>query len=76
MPIYYFHIRNGDKLELDPDGVELPDLDTAVSEARRVARELLGEVTGLGRETLIEIADEGGPTALTVPFSSAIRPKR
>lgn len=72
MPLYYLHIRTGNKLELDPDGMELPDIDTAASEARRVARELLSEVSDLGQETVIEIADESGPTALTVPFSNFI----
>ena len=44
MPLYYLHIRNGDKLEVDPDGTELPDLETAFEEARKVARELAGEI--------------------------------
>ena len=42
MPLYYLHIRNGDKLEVDPDGTELPDLDAAFSEAVKVARETRG----------------------------------
>jgi hypothetical protein len=74
MPLYYFHIRTGDKLEIDPDGTELPDLDAAVAEALRVARELLDEAADLGREAVIEIADGAGQTILTVPFSDAARP--
>ncbi|MFL5531119.1 MAG: DUF6894 family protein [Gemmatimonadales bacterium] len=71
--MYYLHIRNSDKLEIDPDGTELPDLDAAVVEALKVARELVGEVDDLGRDAVIEIADGSGETILTVPFSDAVR---
>jgi hypothetical protein len=71
MPLYYLHIRHGNRLELDPEGTELPDLEAAVSEALRVARELASEVPDLSRETVIEIADGTGQTVRTVPFSGA-----
>ena len=74
MPLYYLHIRNGDKLEVDPDGTELPDLDAALAEAVKVARELVDEVHDLGRDAVIEVADGSGETILTVPFSDAVRP--
>lgn len=74
MPLYYLHIRHGDKLEVDPDGAELPHLDAALTEALKVARELLVEVADLGRDAVIEIADGSGETILTVPFSDAVRP--
>ena len=75
MPLYYLHIRNGDKLEVDPDGTELPDLEAALTEALKVARELVGEVADLGRDAVIEVADGSGEIILTVPFSDALRPK-
>jgi hypothetical protein len=74
MPLYYLHIRNGDKLEVDPDGTELPDLGAALTEALKVARELVDEVADLGRDAVIEVADGSGETILTVPFSDALRP--
>jgi hypothetical protein len=74
MPLYYLHIRNGDKLEVDPDGTELPDLDVAFAEAAKVARELVDEVGDLGRDAVIEIADGSGETILIVPFSDAVQP--
>ena len=74
MPLYYLHIRNGNKLEVDPDGTELPGLDAAFEEARKVARELVREVADLGQDAIIEIADGSGETILTVPFSDAVRP--
>ncbi|WP_262265710.1 DUF6894 family protein [Microvirga yunnanensis] len=74
MPLYFLHIRNGDKLEVDPDGTELPDVDAAFAEALKVARELVDEVADLGRNAAIEIADGSGETVLTVPFSEVVRP--
>ena len=74
MPLYFLHIRNGEKFEVDPDGTELPDMDAAFAEALKVARELVDEVADLGRNATIEIADGSGETVLTVPFSEAIRP--
>jgi hypothetical protein len=75
MPLYYFHIRNGDQLEVDPDGTELPDLDAALTEALKVARELTAEILEYDGSTVIEVADSGGRTILTVPFSDALCPK-
>jgi hypothetical protein len=75
MPLYYCHIRNRDELEVDPDGTELPDIDAALTEALKVARELTAEIPGYDGSTVIEIADEDGRTVLTLPFSDALRPK-
>ena len=74
MPMYYLHIRDGDKLEVDPDGTELPDLEAARVDALKVAQELINEVPDLGCEEVIEIADGDGHPLLSVPFD-AIRPK-
>lgn len=74
MPLYYLHIRTGNKLEVDPDGTELPDLDAALAEAMKVARELVGEVADLGRDAVIEIADGSGETIIAVPFADAVLP--
>jgi hypothetical protein len=53
--------------------MELPDMNAAVFEALRVARELLGEVSDLGRETVIEIAEETGLASRAVLFSDVIQ---
>jgi hypothetical protein len=45
MPRYYFHTRDGENVELDDEGTELPD-DQA---AKNAAKELL---SGLNREKL------------------------
>jgi hypothetical protein len=72
MPMYYFHIRDGSSLEVDPDGTELPDISAAHAEALKVAHELLREVTDLGQTAVLEIADEHGRTVLTMPLSDAL----
>lgn len=74
MPLYYFHIRNGCDLERDPEGMELPDLDSAHAEALIVARELVDAVPEFNKDTLIEIVDETGRTLLCVPFADAAGP--
>jgi len=72
MPMYYRHIRNRDKVEVDPDGAELPDLDAVRVEALKVAQELVSEVAGPGQEAVIEIADGDGRPLLAVPLSNAL----
>ncbi len=75
MPLYYLHIRTRGKLEVDPDGIEVPDLDAARAEARRVARELVVEVPDLRCDTVIEITDEAGQVVESVGSSGAAQPK-
>jgi len=74
VPLYYFHIRNGSALERDPEGMKLPDLESAHAEALVVSRELAGAIPEFNKDTLIEIADETGRTVLLVPFSEAAGP--
>ncbi|WP_051987396.1 hypothetical protein [Bosea sp. UNC402CLCol] len=45
MPSYFFHTRDGDKLDIDDEGTDLPDDQSA----RNAAKELLAE---LNREKL------------------------
>lgn len=43
MPKYYFHIRDGQDLALDPEGAEFETLEAARKEAANSARELLAQ---------------------------------
>ena len=70
MPLYYFHIRHGHEVEVDPEGTELPTPAAAQAEAVRMARELSGEMAELGRDAVIEVADGVGQTVLLVPLSA------
>src|SRR3954465_4650268 len=39
MPIFFFHIRAGSSLAEDPEGIDLPNLELAYTEAVAMARE-------------------------------------
>jgi hypothetical protein len=56
MPLYYFHIRKGDRLETDDTGMELRDVGEAKAEARRAAGEMLRDGT-IGQGEVLEVAD-------------------
>ena len=76
MPRFYFHIRDGDLLEIDPDGQEFATLEYAVLDARKAAREMLAEKL-LANEHVngqrFEITDETGTIVETVTFRSVLR---
>jgi hypothetical protein len=60
MPMYFFHIRRGNKLETDEVGLELEDKEAARAEARRSAGEMLRDGT-LRPADMLEVLDgEGG----------------
>ncbi|MCJ2037313.1 DUF6894 family protein [Methylobacterium sp. J-068] len=82
MPRYFFNVRYGpgpEQLAVDPEGDELPDLDTARSHALTIARDLIAR-TRLStiRDWFVcsfEIEDIEGRRVSTVPFSDSV-PKR
>lgn len=76
MPRYYFNIRSSEGLIEDPDGTDLPDLDTARTEARQAARDLLASLLRAGEELdgqVFEIVDDQGHILERLPFRSVIR---
>lgn len=76
MPRYYLHIREGERFIKDHEGIELPGILNAKSEAEEAAREILaskvksGEIID-GQE--FEIYDAWGNRMLNVPFKSVLR---
>ena len=76
MPLYFFHIREGNELLMDPEGSHLPDLEAARSEAFECARQLISDAvlagSPLGMERNIQIDDEAGQAVLSVPFRDVI----
>ena len=74
MALYFFHLRDGNDVVLDPDGTELPD-DTAIAEcAMRNARDILSHDIREGRIDLrfrIDAEDEDGNVVHSLPFSEA-----
>jgi hypothetical protein len=72
MPVYFFHIRDGARLILDPQGSDLPGLHAARDEARASVREFAIEALQhrLPVDRLhVEIVDEDGTTLDIVRFS-------
>ena len=43
MPRYFFHVRYDNHDDRDPDGLDLPNLETAIAEGNRARRELMAE---------------------------------
>jgi hypothetical protein len=73
----HFHIRQGDLLQSDPEGRDLPAGEVLLDEAIEAARDLLaeGDLQGLDRRGWVfEVADETGATVLVMPFTDAIEP--
>ncbi len=72
MPRYFFHLRDQDQLHEDCEGMDLPDLQSALEEVLRTNRELAAEPAGIyGLE--FEIADSKGQTLLTMPVQACRR---
>jgi hypothetical protein len=67
MPRYFFHLYNGDEVEGDPDGMDLPSIEDARTEALRVCRELWEGIPDFFRKGLaFEITDKTGLVLLAV----------
>lgn len=75
MPIYYFHLRNGDDVLLDPEGQRL-DVQSSVELAALLqARGLISQDALDGRIDLayhLDVEDEAGLVVHSLPFSDAI----
>ena len=73
MPRYYFHIRDGNGVTEDREGIELPGIDAARPEALKRACRIWSErpPESTDNDEMFEVADETGRIVLTVPFSEA-----
>jgi hypothetical protein len=75
---FYFHIRAGDELIPDDEGVDLPDLSAAQREVLLAAREVLAEAIKTGKSEVPDafvIADEAGQELAIVSLATLL-PKR
>lgn len=73
---YYFHVRDGEKFQEDPDGTEFFDLQAAHSEAVAAAREILALKVKNGElidGQVFEITDDTGAIVERLPFKSVLR---
>ena len=67
MPLYHFHLRDAFGLVEDDEGLDLPDLTSALREALRSAREFSSDAEPVS-SMRFEIADEAGRVVLNVPL--------
>lgn len=72
---FYFHVRRGERLELDEEGTEFTSFEDAYDDALEAAREIVAEAI-LTRQSIdgdsFEITSEDGTLLATIPFSSVI----
>ncbi|GAA0571087.1 hypothetical protein GCM10009416_07110 [Craurococcus roseus] len=75
MPTFYFHVRDGDRLIEDPEGVDLPDLDAARAEAATAARQIRADALKTDRAVAgrrFEITDQAGRVLATVAIKDVL----
>lgn len=75
MQRYFFNVYNGTGLTEDLEGLELPGLEAARTQALIGIRSIVGEEVGSGLVDLngrLDICDGGGSVLLSVPFSDAV----
>lgn len=76
MPVFYFHVRNGEDFEEDPEGIDLPTVEKAEEEAILGAREILAERLRSGEVVdgqSFVITSEDGRVLREVPFKSVLK---
>ena len=68
---FYFHLRAGEQLILDVEGLDLPDISAARREAIKSAREILAAAIRAGKAKVPDafvISDEAGRALDMVPL--------
>lgn len=75
MPIFYFHIRAGNLMIRDEEGLDAPHLDDVREEALQSARDLLSEGVLAGEDRsdwAVLVAEASGQIVLTLPLSRSV----
>ena len=78
MPQYYFDVQDGEGVFVDEIGMELPDMDTAIREARRALADMVRDVLKeqSAQAVLIRIRDGAdGPVVLSVTMTTELPPR-
>ena len=75
MPHFFFDLRNGNVLERDELGLDLPDFESAYLEAHRAAIDIWSEARRKGGKPAyrcFEIRDSSGRMVTELPFDEAL----
>jgi hypothetical protein len=76
MPLYFFHLRDGEDVLLDDDGREFADLQAVAKAALVEARAIIAEEARGGRILLdkyIDVEDASGVVIHRLSFADAVK---
>jgi hypothetical protein len=76
VPRYFLHLRDGTDELLDPDGIQLPNLDALKAKVLQSARDTMSHDVRTGNLELkwrIEAEDEEGQVVYCLPFPDAVK---
>jgi hypothetical protein len=72
---FHFNVRSDEDFDEDREGIDLPSLAAAKTEAEKASREMVAELV-LRRERIdhmrFEITDDQGVVVATLPFKDVI----
>lgn len=74
MPRYHFDVRDGQDVFIDEDGMDLPDLDTAIGEARRTLADMMRDSLRNDGGDALSIAiraGAGGPVIVSASVTTS-----
>jgi hypothetical protein len=76
MQLYFFHLRRGEEVVLDPEGIRVADLgearEVAIADARALIIEHLKRDGPVPLDDAIEVTDEHGAVLLAVALRQAL----
>ncbi|MFE1599047.1 DUF6894 family protein [Methylobacterium sp. ID0610] len=76
MPLFYFHLKNGDAIDRDEVGTECPSLEAAYLEACRALVGMAIDMIRAREDPMrlgFEITDARGQALMEVPLSDALK---
>lgn len=79
MPLYFFHLRDGEDTLLDTEGVELDGIEAVRNSALLQARDIVSHEALKGSINLaqrIEVFDSSGSLICTQEFRDAVEVRR
>lgn len=75
MPTYFFHLRDGEDIILDPDGRDLSSIDAVVAATLNDARGIISHDAQAGQIKLayrLDVEDEDGHLVHRLDFEDAV----
>ncbi|GAA3908554.1 hypothetical protein GCM10022276_28600 [Sphingomonas limnosediminicola] len=79
MPLYFFHLRDGEDTLIDGEGLELGGIEAAKATALLQAREIISHDALEGAINLaqrIDVLDEAGAIICSMGFEDAVHVRR